>query len=196
VEDELVLPLYVDEPQPRRRSAEAQQAATVLDVLRSAGRVAVATADRLAADAEQASAAPPPSGIAVVVHRQGYTLTRHILAHADLVAPAFDAWLAVTGGAVRTCAGRLQRADRLLTGQPHQLRAIAASLHLRSSPLPVPVDLELMPWGSYRAVLNLSLARRVVRTMGWHRRSAYFAAGHAVLERVREHLEREIAPPA
>jgi len=76
--------------------------------------------------------------------------------------------------------------------QPHVLRVVPATLRLRGSLAPVPVDVELVPWGTYRAALHLNLARRLVRSMGWHRRTSYFTAAHAVLEQVRRRIEASI----
>lgn len=193
VGDEAHLPLYVEEPAPRGRASATGDVPHphVLDVLRSAGRAAVATADRLVADAD-----PVPGAAALpdveVRHQNGFTVTRHVLARPAAVVPVFDAWLTSSGAVVVTAHGRLQPRNRPVLRQPHQLRLVAAVLRLHGSPIPVPVDLELVPWGSYRAALNLNLARRLVKSMGWHRRAAYFEAGHAVLEQVRQRIEMSL----
>jgi hypothetical protein len=193
VADEANLPLYVEEPPPRARSRPSGggQQALVLEKLRSAGRAAVATADRLVANGD-----PVPGAAALpdveVHHQNGFTVTRHVLARPTTVVPAFDAWLTRTRAVVATAQGRLHPRDRPVVCQPHQLRLVAAVLRVHGSLIPVPVDLELVPWGSYRAALNINLARRFVKSMGRHRRAAYFESAHAVLEQIRQRIEASL----
>jgi hypothetical protein len=166
---------------------------------RALGRSAVATADRLIADGGHGGDVTAHAGVgwgggdgAEIRHLHGYTVTRHVLARPEAVVPAFDRWLAGTEGHVLTEAGRLHPSPRVTAIQPHVLRVVPATLRLRGSLAPVPVDVELVPWGTYRAALHLNLARRLVRSMGWHRRTSYFAAAHAVLEQVRRRIEASI----
>jgi hypothetical protein len=186
------LPLYVEERPSRQAVAAGGEPASLVAALRTVGRSAVATADRLIADGGHTGAVAETP--AVQVHQlHGYTVTRHVLARPELVVSAFDRWLACSGGIVVTECGRLDPAERTAAAAPRVLRLVPATLHLRASLVTIPVDLELVPWGAFRAALHLDPARRFVRTMGWHRRTSYFAAGHAVLEHVRGCIERSVA---
>jgi hypothetical protein len=192
VGDDPPLPLYVEERPPRRGTPARAETASVVATLRSVGRSAAATADRLIADGGATGTVVVSSG-EEIRHVHGYSVTRHVLARPEAVVAAFDRWMASTGGHVLTEVGRLHPSPRPAPVQPHVLRVVPATLRLRGSLAPVPVELELVPWGTYRAALHLNLARRLVRTMGWHRRDSYFAAGHSVLELVRRWIEASIA---
>jgi hypothetical protein len=184
------LPLYVEE-RPSRHAVAGEEHASMVATLRTVGRSAVATADRLIADGGHTGAVAPAPAIEVR-HLHGYTVTRHVLARPELVVRAFEQWLERTGAHVVTASGHLDPADRAAIAGPRVLRVVPATLHLRGSLVSVPVDLELVPWGAFRAALHLDPARRLVKTMGWHRRASYFAAGHAVLEHVRGWIERSV----
>jgi hypothetical protein len=121
----------------------------------------------------------------------GFSVTRYLLASPTLTAAAFDGVLAAMGGRIRTGPGTLVVCVGRRRPEPAagQLRVVCCRLWLRTSPVPVPVDLELLPLGQWRAVLHLRLARRFVRTMGWHRRRAYFAAGNATVDRLHRAVE-------
>ena len=49
--------------------------------------------------------------------------------------------------------------------------------------------LELCSWGGYRTVMHLDPTPRFVSSMGWHRRGAYFAGGHACADLMRDEIE-------
>ena len=53
-----------------------------------------------------------------------------------------------------------------------QLRAVAGRLHLWLSPLPLPVELDLVPWGRWRTMITLHPDRRFRWSVGPHRRRA------------------------
>ena len=109
------------------------------------GRAAHELSERLASPP---GGTAPPGGYetrrSVVIH-----ITRHlVIAPADAVA-AFDAWLA-TGALTATPRGSLRLAPPAPPG-PSRLRAVPGRLSLRLSPAPLPVELELVGWGEWRA---------------------------------------------
>lgn len=107
-------------------------------------------------------------------------ITRHLVMAPGDAAAAFDEWL-TTGARTATSRGSLRLASPVPPG-PARLRAVPGRLALRLSPFPLPVELELVGWGEWRAALTL----HPVRHFGWavapHRRTRYFAAGHATMD--------------
>ena len=63
-----------------------------------------------------------------------------------------------------------------------QLRALTGRLRLWLSPVPLPVELDLVPWGRWRTMVTLRPDRRLGWSVGAHRRSRYFATGHAAMD--------------
>jgi hypothetical protein len=117
------------------------------------------------------------------------TISRYFIAHPEPVADAFDTWFAYEAGDIVTDAGTLELADEPSPPADVQLRLLTARLVLHHTARPVPVQLELVAWGSFRAALHLRPAMRIARPMGRHRRLAYFAGGHACAEVVRDRIE-------
>ena len=75
-----------------------------------------------------------------------------------------------------------------------QLRAIAGRLHLWLSPVPLPVELDLVPWGRWRTMITLHPDRRFGWSVGAHRRSRYFATGHAAMDVLIDELREHAGP--
>jgi hypothetical protein len=173
------LPLYLATPGDRTRSEDpdaGDRRPAVPHGLVVLGRAAHELSERLATPAGGSS---PPGGYetrrSVVIH-----ITRHlVMAPADAVA-AFDEWLA-TGARTATRRGSLRLASPTPPG-PSRLRAVPGRLALRLSPVLLPVELELVGWGEWRAALTLHPVRRFGWTVAPHRRSRYFAAGHATMD--------------
>jgi len=181
------LPLYLAEPcEPRHGpprgdhlSADAgDHRPGVPHGLVVLGRAAHELSERLA---------PPPSGSAPLGSYETrrnvvIDITRHlVMAPADAAA-AFDEWL-TTGARTATPRGSLRLSSPIPPG-PARLRAVPGRLALRLSPFPLPVELELVGWGEWRAALTLRPVRRLGWTVAPHRRSRYFAAGHATMDLV------------
>ena len=140
------------------------------------GRAAHELSERLASPPGGSS---PPGGYetrrSVVIH-----ITRHLVMAPAEAAAAFDEWLA-TGALTATPRGSLRLASPVPPG-PSRLRAVPGRLALRLSPVPLPVELELVGWGEWRAALTLHPVRRFGWTVAPHRRTRYFAAGHATMD--------------
>jgi len=125
----------------------------------------------------------------VVIH-----ITRHLVMAPDDVVRAFDRWLSVTGGRVTTPYGSLRLSVPGPAGPP-RLRVVPGRLSLRLSPVPLPVELEVMPWGHWRSVVVLHPDRRFGRAVGPHRRARYFTAGHATMDDLIGRLHALAAEP-
>ena len=173
------LPLYLAErDDPTRsddRSADGRRPA-VPHGLVVLGRAAHDLSERLATPPGGSS---PPGGYetsrSVVIH-----ITRHLVMAPDAAASAFDEWLA-SGALTATPRGSLRVASPAPAG-PSRLRAVTGRLSLRLSPLALPVELALIGWGEWRAALTLHPVRRFGWTVAPHRRTRYFAAGHATMD--------------
>jgi len=140
------------------------------------GRAAHELSERLAAPP---AASSPPGGYEtsrnVVIH-----ITRHLVVAPAEAAAAFDEWLA-TGTLTATPRGSLCLASPIPPG-PSRLRAVPGRLALRLSLVHLPVELELVGWGEWRAALTLHPVRRFGWTVAPHCRTRYFAAGHATMD--------------
>jgi hypothetical protein len=142
------------------------------------GRAAHELSERLAVPAGVSSAPVAYETLrGVVIH-----ITRHlVIAPKDAVA-AFDDWLrSALATPVGTPQGSLRLGPAIAPG-PSRLRAVPGRLGLRLSAVPLPVELELVAWGEWRTVLTLHPDRRFGWKVGPHRRSRYFAAGHATMD--------------
>ncbi len=174
------LPLYVVDPPrpPRTDPAGPARRLTTAPGFRPL--------DTLVHRSARAHGVGPAAGLTESGPRVSFTVTRYLLAPAGPTAAAFDAALRALGHRVRTGPGTLVLGVGRRPPEPAggQLRVLRCRLWLRTSPVAVPVELELLPLGDWRAVLHLRLARRFVRTMGWHRRWGYFAAGNATVDRL------------
>ena len=140
------------------------------------GRAAHELSQRLASPPSGSS---PPGGYEtrrnVVIH-----ITRHLVMAPSEAAAAFDEWLA-TGALTATPRGSLRLAGPVPPG-PSRLRVVPGRLALRLSSVPLPVELELVGWGEWRAALTLHPVRRFGWAVAPHRRTRYFAAGHATMD--------------
>jgi polyisoprenoid-binding protein YceI len=129
------------------------------------GRAAHDLSERLASPPGGSS---PPGGYetrrSVVIH-----ITRHLVMAPAEAAAAFDEWLA-TGALTATSRGSLRLASPDPPG-PSRLRAVPGRLALRLSPVPLPVELELVGWGEWRAALTLHPVRRFGWAVAPHRRT-------------------------
>ncbi|HEX6786906.1 MAG TPA: hypothetical protein VF076_06895 [Acidimicrobiales bacterium] len=173
------LPLYLAEPDDPARGDDSSAGGhrpAVPHGLAVLGRAAHGLSERLATPQGGSS---PPGGYetrrSVVIH-----ITRHLVMAPASAAAAFDEWLA-TGALTATPRGSLRVASPTPPG-PSRLRAVPGQLLLRLSPVALPVELELVGWGEWRAALTLHPVRRFGWTVAPHRRTRYFAAGHATMD--------------
>ena len=175
------LPSYLVEPDSPRHGNEDADAGdrrpAVPHGLVVLGRAAHELSERLAL---------PPSGSSPP---GGYE-TRRKRRHPDHAAPGHgaDRWpqRPSTSGwrAARLTAtprGSLRLTAPVPPG-PSRLRVVPGRLALRLSPVPLPVELELVGWGEWRAALTLHPVRRFGWAVAPHRRTRYFAAGHATMD--------------
>jgi hypothetical protein len=109
-------------------------------------------------------------------------VTRWLFADADDAAAAFDRWRSAAHRRLRSLPGTLV----LLDGG-------RARLILRTSVLPIPMRLEIAEAGVQRIALHLRPQRRLIRTIGWHRRGAYYAAGNVLLDRIHREIAGDLA---
>ena len=180
------LPSYLVEPHSERHGNEDADAGdrrpAVPHGLVVLGRAAHELSERLALPPSGSS---PPGGYEtrrnVVIQ-----ITRHLVMAPGEAAAAFDEWLA-SGGLTATPRGSLRLTSPLPPG-PSRLRVVPGRLALRLSPVPLPVELELVGWGEWRAALTLHPVRRFGWAVAPHRRTRYFAAGHATMDLIVRHL--------
>jgi hypothetical protein len=189
------LPLYVIDPDlepeaPSPPAAESPRhqhlADAVHDSWAALGRAAQQLSDRLAAP----SAAIGGTGYETA-HGLVIAIARHLVMAPGDAVRAFDALLPRLAEPIVTRRGTLTLSvDSVGRGRPDrsQLRAIGGRLHLWLSPVPLPVEMDLVPWGRWRTMITLHPDRRFAWSVGPHRRSRYFAAGHAAMDAVIEEL--------
>jgi len=158
-------------------------AARVPQGLVSLGRAAHGLQERFATPT---GATMPPGGYetrrSVVIQ-----ISRHLVMTPAEAIAAFDEWRP-SGTLTATSRGSLHLGPPLPAG-PTRLRAAPGRLGLRLSPVPIAVELELVGWGDWRAVLTLRPERRLGWPVGPHRRSRYFAAGHATMDVIVHRLQ-------
>jgi hypothetical protein len=181
------LPLYLAEPDGATRDGDHSAGGhrpAVPHGLVVLGRAAHELSERLATPPGSSS---PPGGYetrrSVVIH-----ITRHLVMAPEAAAAAFDEWLA-TGALTATPRGTLRVTSAAPPG-PSRLRAVSGRLSLRLSAVALPVELELVGWGEWRAALTLHPVRRFGWTVAPHRRNRYFAAGHATMDVIVRGLRR------
>jgi hypothetical protein len=189
------LPLYVVQPgaepeEPHPPGVEAPRYQHVSDVVHESwaalGRAAHQLSDRLAVP-------PAPAGGTGfdTTHGLVIAIVRHLVMAPGDAVRAFDALLPRLVEPIVTPRGTLtlsaDSAGRRRT-DVSQLRAVAGRLHLWMSPVPLAVELDLVPWGRWRTVITLHPDRRFRWSLGAHRRSRYFAAGHAAMDTVIDEL--------
>jgi hypothetical protein len=145
--------------------------------LEAARRAADASDAVVAARGGPAAPADTPTTLRPTV----YQIVRLVLARPPDACAAFDGWRSATGDEVVTPAGRLRLSA---PGQPFatHLRHIPGRLVLHGSFVPVPVVLELIAWGRWRAAVSLRPERRLPGAMAYHRERRYLATGHAVMD--------------
>jgi hypothetical protein len=197
------LPLYVVEPrrEPEERDPTASGAPPhhhVTDAVQESwaalGRAAHQLSDRLAPP-------PAPSGGTgfETAHGLVIAIVRHLVIAPGDAVRAFDALVPQLVEPIVTRRGTLtlaaDSAGRRRT-DASQLRAIAGRLHLWLSPIPLRVELDLVPWGRWRTMITLHPDRRFGWSVGPHRRSRYFAAGHATMDALIDELRSLSGAPA
>src|SRR5262245_48643769 len=176
------LPLYLGEvdtsPADRQAAGAPGRRPALPHGLAAIGRAAHDLSERMAVPA---SASPAPVAYetlrGVVIH-----ITRHLVIAPDDAVVAYDDWLpSALAAPIGTQQGSLRLGSPIPPG-PSRLRAVPGRLGLRLSAVPLPVELELVAWGEWRTVLTLHPDRRFGWKVGPHRRSRYFAAGHATMD--------------
>ena len=175
------LPSYLDLNDDRRAPAEPPRY-TARDV---AARVGAWVGDLVDGDGSMA----PPSRFEsdegakddlIVVHR--------VLGNPVALVAAFDKRWGAGPSQMRAALGTLRLGPDEGGSWPRTLRG---HLHLRMSFVPVPVELEIVPWHTYGLVLTLRPVRHLMARIGWHRRWTWFGASHRILDNVRRELEAE-----
>ena len=105
---------------------------------------------------------------------------------------AFDAWRSTTEQVVPDKLSRLALEIPVAETKLPRMRAVPAHLFFSRFSAPVRVELELSAWDPWHTILSLRLTGRIGRMAGL-RRSRYFRSGHAVLDDIRDRLERRVA---
>jgi hypothetical protein len=197
------LPLYVvapgtvrDEDREQTPGAPRHQHLTgaVHESWLALGRAGQQLSDRLATPAAPNTGGgfEPSRGVVIAI-------ARHlVMAPGDAVC-AFDAVLPHLAEPIVTPRGTLALSlDSAGRGRSDasQVRAVAGRLHLWLSPVPLPVELDLVPWGRWRTMITLHPDRCFGWSVGAHRRSRYFVAGHAVMDVVIDALREHAGPEA
>jgi hypothetical protein len=144
------------------------------------GRAAHQLSERLATP-------PAPAGGTGYETARGLVIpiARHLVMVPGEAVRAFDELLPRLAAPISTPRGRLTLAVESVARHrtdASQLRAVPGRLHLWLSPVPLPVELDLVPWGRWRTMVTLHPDRRFGWSVGAHRRSRYFAAGHAAMD--------------
>ena len=181
------LPLYVVEPgagrdeQPEPTPAGPRHphlSDAVHDGWVALGRAATQLSDRLATPPAAGGGYETSRGLVIAI-------ARHLVIAPGDAVRAFDLLLPRLAEPIVTSRGRLtlrvESAGRRRT-EASQLRALTGCLRLWLSPVPLPVELDLVPWGRWRTMVTLRPDRCVGWSVGAHRRSRYFASGHAVMD--------------
>jgi hypothetical protein len=152
------------------------------DGLDAARRGVDAVAARLAVDAVAARQALPTD----------LTVNRIVFAAPAAVADAFDAWIASGVIELPAAGTSLRVAGRVADPSPALVRRLEGDLRLRGWRRRLPVRVDVLTWWHGRTVISVTPAR--ARWMpGARRRDRYFAAGHAVTERIRTEVETRLA---
>ena len=185
------LPLYVVEPGAERDEPPEPAAApagprhqhltgAVHDSWAALGRAATQLSDRLATPPAPAAGGGFETSRGLVI-----AIARHLVIAPSDAVRAFDLLLPGLAEPIVTRRGSLtlsvDSAGRQRT-EASQLRALTGRLRLWLSPMPLPVELDLVPWGRWRTMVTLRPDRRVAWSVGAHRRSRYFATGHAAMD--------------
>ncbi len=178
------LPLYLELDDRPRRPEPAPPRVTARDV---AAKVGQWVTEVVEGDGQMA----PPKSLdvggegakddSIVIHR--------VLGEPRLLLQAFDRRWGLQPSRTRVALGTLALHPDGDDAGVGPSRALRGRLHLRVSFLAVPVELEVTPWHTYGLVLTLRPDRRGSTAIGWHRRRAWFAAGHRILDQMRRVLE-------
>lgn len=176
------LPMYLDDDRPARPAAAAPRV-TARDV---AGKVGQWVTEIVEGDGEMA----PPKSLdltdegtkddTIVIHR--------VLGSPAALLAAFDQRWGLQPTRSRVALGTLALRPPDDAGRG-PTRTLGGQMHLRVSFLAVPVELEVTPWHTYGIVLTLRPDKRNGAAVAWHRRRAWFAAGHRILDQMRLTLE-------
>ena len=138
------------------------------------------------------SMAPPSSFAGEQSAKDDLTVIHRVLGRPAVMLDAFDDRWGRAPSTVRVALGTLRlRPDTTAARRASLSRAVPGQLRLRTSFVPIPVELEIMPWQTYGLVLTLRPVRHVVSHIGWHRRWAWFSAGHRALDAMRRPLEAD-----
>jgi len=194
---EALAPYVVDdaaEAGPREHCHHGLQPGAIHQSLAAVNRAAHDLSERLTVPASIGGGSESFECLRAVVH-----ITRHLVMPPPDAVRAFDWWLAGAGDRITTKRGSLRLVSPSPGPSQHgsaRLRAVGGRLSFRLSPAPLPVELELVPWGEWRTVLTLHPDHRFGRTVGSHGRSRYFAAGHATMDVIVHRLRAQEAEPA
>ena len=175
------LPLYLEDGAARRPGPPAPKV-TARDV---ASRVSAWVGDLV--DGDGSMAAPSSLDPMMESAKDDVVVIHRVLGDPAALLTAFDGRWGREPSRLGVALGTLQldRATAVTAGR----RALPGQLRLRWSFRPLPVELEAVPWHTYGLVISLRPARHGTTALGWHRRWAWFAAGHRLLDQMRRTLE-------
>jgi hypothetical protein len=144
------------------------------------GRAATQLSDRLATPPATAAGGGYETSRGLVI-----AIARHLVIAPGDAVRAFDLLVPRLAEPIVTSRGRLTLSVESARQRPteaSQLRALTGRLRVWLSPVPLPVELDLVPWGRWRTMVTLRPDRCFGWSVGAHRRSRYFASGHAAMD--------------
>jgi hypothetical protein len=122
----------------------------------------------------------------------GVLITHHLLGSPDELVEAFARFWHDRRGCCKTFWGTVRLAPAEVDRPV--LAAWRGRLRMRTSPVPIRVELDVERWRSIGLIVTMRPVRSRAggsgaRRIGAHRRWAWFLAGHGVLEQVRQAVE-------
>ena len=118
-------------------------------------------------------------------------MTHYLLGPPDELARAVARFWEERNGRARSLWGSVRLGPAALDRPV--VRGWRGHMRLRTSPVAIPVELDVERWRSVGLMVTLRPARNHAR-IGAHRRWAWFATGHAILEQMRLAVERDDWP--
>lgn len=177
------LPSYLDAGEAARPTAVPVRV-TARDV---AGKVGQWVTEIVEGDGTMAPTMPldqggeGPKDDALVVHR--------VLGEPARLLAAFDRRWGAAPCRLRGAVGTLSLEAAPPADGP--VRRVRGEMRLRLALVPMPVELEVVPWHTYGLVLSLRPDRRGSSAVPRHRRWSWFTASHRILDQMRRTLEAE-----
>ena len=111
-----------------------------------------------------------------------HQIVRLILARPAVASIGFDRWSRQLGAEILTPDGAFRPDRDAILPDSSQLRRIRGVLDVWGSVFAVPVVLELLPWGTWRAAVSLRPVPHASLFLRYRRGRRYFTAGHAVMD--------------